>query len=144
MSSPREQLRAAIADCLRRITVAGGYSTDAGLSVTLEPGPVDEEAEAVIAVVVAAQARATEPALLRTHRLTTLGVVAKVPTAQATAQARLDALVDDIERCLLDQQYRFPPGIAFPRYVDMQPIKPEPGMGWIGAVVQYQTHIPIA
>ncbi len=132
-----------MAECLQRIAVGSGYQTNGGATVTVEPGQVSEEAEAVIAVLVASQARATDPAVLRTHRLTTLGVVAKVPTAQDGAQAALDAIVDDIERCMQDQQFRFPAGIAFPRYVDMQPIKPDPGMGWIGAVVQYQTHIPI-
>ena len=132
-----------MAGCLRRIAKANGYQTDAGLAVTLEPGHIDDSAGAFIAVVIAAQARASDAAVRDTHRLTTVGVVAKVPAQQGNAQAALDAIVDDVERCMRDQQSRFPTGIAFPRYLDMQPIKPEAGMGWIGAVVQYQTHIPI-
>jgi len=132
-----------MAECLRRIAKANGYQTDAGLAVTLEPGQVNDETAFVIAVVIAAQARASEAAVRDTHRLTTVGVVAKVPAQQGDAQAALDAIVDDVERCMRDQQSRFPTGIAFPRYLDMQPIKPEAGMAWIGAVIQYQTHIPI-
>jgi len=141
--SPRERLRSAMAGCLRRISKANGYQTDAGLAVTLEPGQVNDETASVVAVVIAAQARASDLAVRDTHRLTTVGVVAKVPAQQGNAQAALDAIVDDVERCMRDQQSRFPLGIAFPRYLDMQPIKPEPGMAWIGAVIQYQTHIPI-
>lgn len=143
MASPRETLRTAMQACLQRITLANGYLTNAGQHVTLEPGQLDESAVAVIAVVVAGQARATEPAVQRTHRLTTLGVIVKVPAALDQAQARLDAVVDDVERCMADQQFRFPQGHSFPRYVDLQPIKPEAGMGWVGAVVQYQSNIPI-
>jgi hypothetical protein len=132
-----------MAECLRRINRPNGYQTDAGLAVTLEPGQADDNAAAFIAVVIAAQARASDAAVRATHRLTTVGVVAKVPAQQGDAQAALDAIVDDVERCMRDQQFRFPVGIEFPRYLDMQPIKPDAGMGWIGALVQYQTHIPI-
>ncbi|MBV6799749.1 hypothetical protein [Xanthomonas euvesicatoria] len=143
MASPREQLRAAVGSCLQRISVANGYQTDAGASLTLEPGQVDEDANAVLTVLVAKQQRASESALTRTHRLTTLVVVVKAPAPLDTAQARLDALVADIELAMANQQFRYPPGIQFPQYVSMEPVKPEAGMSWVGALLTYQTHIPI-
>jgi len=143
MASPREHLRAAVGSCLQRISVANGYQTDAGASLTLEPGQVDEDANAVLTVLVAKQQRASESALTRTHRLTTLVVVVKAPAPLDTAQARLDALVADIEQAMADQQFRYPPGIQFPQYVSMEPVKPEAGMSWVGALLTYQTHIPI-
>ncbi|MBB4722695.1 MULTISPECIES: hypothetical protein [Xanthomonas] len=143
MASPREHLRAAVGSCLQRISVANGYQTDAGASLTLEPGQVDEDANAVLTVLVAKQQRASESALTRTHRLTTLVVVVKAPAPLDTAQARLDALVADIELAMADQQFRYPPGIQFPQYVSMEPVKPEAGMSWVGALLTYQTHIPI-
>ncbi|WP_372165365.1 hypothetical protein [Xanthomonas euvesicatoria] len=143
MASPREHLRAAVGSCLQRISVANGYQTDAGASLTLEPGQVDEDANAVLTVLVAKQQRASESALTRTHRLTTLVVVVKAPAPLDTAQARLDALVADIELAMADQQFRYPPGIQFPQYVSMEPVKPEAGVSWVGALLTYQTHIPI-
>ncbi|APP84434.1 hypothetical protein BI317_09865 [Xanthomonas hortorum pv. gardneri] len=143
MASPRESLRAAVGNCLQRISRASGYQTDAGASLTLEPGQVDEDATAVLTVLVAKQQRASESALTRTHRLTTLVIVAKVPAPLDTAQSQLDALVSDIELAMADQQFRYPHGIQFPQYVSMEPVKPEAGMSWIGALLTYQTHIPI-
>ncbi|CAD0339539.1 hypothetical protein CFBP498_26650 [Xanthomonas hortorum pv. vitians] len=143
MASPRERLRAAVGACLQRISVANGYQTDAGASFTLEPGQVDEDAAAVITVLVAKQQRASESALVRTHRLTTVVIVAKVPAPLDTAQAQLDALVSDIELAMADQQFRYPPGMQCPQYVSMEPVKPEAGMSWVGALLTYQSHIPI-
>ncbi|NYH49431.1 hypothetical protein [Xanthomonas arboricola] len=143
MASPREGLRAAVGSCLQRISRANEYQTDAGASLTLEPGQVDEDATAVLTVLVAKQQRASESALIRTHRLTTLVIVAKVPAPLDTAQSQLDALVSDIEMAMADQQFRYPSGIQFPQYVSMEPVKPEAGMSWIGALLTYQTHIPI-
>ncbi|AZR24374.1 hypothetical protein NX81_021300 [Xanthomonas vasicola] len=143
MASPREHLRAAVGSCLQRISVANGYQTDAGASLTLEPGQVDEDANAVLTVLVAKQQRASESALTRTHRLTTVLIVAKTPAPLDTAQTQLDALVADIELAMADQQFRYAPGIQFPQYVSMEPVKPEAGMSWVGALLTYQTHIPI-
>ncbi|MGV7185704.1 hypothetical protein [Xanthomonas axonopodis] len=143
MASPREHLRAAVGSCLQRISVANGYQTDAGASLTMEPGQVDEDANAVLTVLVAKQQRASESALTRTHRLTTVVIVAKAPAPLDTAQAQLDALVADIEAAMADQQFRYPTGIQFPQYVSMEPVKPEAGMSWVGALLTYQTHIPI-
>lgn len=143
MASPRETLRVAVGACLQRISLADGYQTDAGATFTLEPGQVDEDATAVLTVLVAKQERASDAALIRTHRLTTLVIVIKVPAPLDTAQARLDAAVADIERAMADQQFRYPPGVQFPQYVSMEPVKPEAGMSWVGALLTYQSHIPI-
>ncbi|WP_115562347.1 hypothetical protein [Xanthomonas arboricola] len=143
MASPRETLRAAVGACLQRISIADGYQTDAGATFTLEPGQVDEDATAVLTVLVAKQERPSDAALIRTHRLTTLLVVIKVPAPLDTAQARLDAAVADVERAMADQQFRYPLGMQFPQYVSMEPVKPEAGMSWVGALLTYQSHIPI-
>ncbi|QHG87933.1 hypothetical protein ACCQ13_14680 [Xanthomonas sp. NCPPB 1638] len=143
MASPRETLRTAVGACLQRISIAGGYQTDAGASFTLEPGQVDEDATAVLTVLVAKQERASDAALTRTHRLTTLVVVIKVPAPLDTAQARLDAAVADVEEAMADQQYRYPPRVQCPQYISMEPVKPEAGMSWVGALLTYQSHIPI-
>ncbi|UXA48529.1 hypothetical protein M0D44_20005 [Xanthomonas prunicola] len=143
MASPRETLRVAVGACLQRISVDAGYQTDAGGTFTLEPGQVDEDTNAVLTVLVAKQERASDAALVRTHRLTTLVIVIKVPAPLDTAQARLDAAVADVERAMADQQFRYPQGIQCPQYVSMEPVKPEAGMSWVGALLTYQSHIPI-
>jgi hypothetical protein len=142
MDSPRQQLRAAIAACVQRITKANGFSTDVGLAFTLEPGQVDADNAAVLTVLVTKQQRASQAALVRTHRLTTVVVVVKVPAALDEAQAALDAAISDVEEAMSDQQGRYPVGIEFPQYLSMEPVKPDAGAGWVGAVVSYQSHIP--
>jgi hypothetical protein len=136
-------LRSAVGACLQRISVANGYQTDTGPTFTLEPGQVDEDATAVLTALVTKQERASDAALTRTHRLTTLVIVIKVPAPLDTAQARLDAAVTDVERAMADQQFRYPPRTQFPQYVSMEPVKPEAGMSWVGALLTYQSHIPI-
>lgn len=143
MASPREALRSAVGACLQRISVPNGYQTDAGATFTLEPGQVDEDATAVLTVLVTKQERASDAALTRTHRLTTLVIVIKVPAPLDTAQARLDAAVADVELAMADQQFRYPPRMQYPQYVSMEPVKPEAGMSWVGALLTYQSHIPI-
>lgn len=143
MASPRETLRAAVGDCLQRISTDGGYQTNAGAAFTLEPGQVNEDATAVLTALVAKQERASDAALVRTHRLTTLVILIKMPAPLDTAQARLDAAVADVERAMADQQFRYPPRIQVPQYVSMEPVKPEAGMSWVGALLTYQSHIPI-
>lgn len=141
--SPRQILLEAVAECLRQIRTEAGFQTDAGLTVTLEPGQVEDTADGVLGVLITKQERGAEPGLIKTHRLTTVVLLAKVPAAFDQAQARLDAIVSDVERAMDAQQARFPVGIQFPQYVSMEPAKPEAGMGWIGALLTYQNHIPI-
>lgn len=141
--SARSDLLAAVVDCLEAITIAGGYNTDAGMYITREPGQVAQDAPAAVAVVIDRQTRATDPAVVKTHRLTDVLVIAKVPAAQDQAQAQLDGLLDDIERAMDAKQASFPNRAQYPQYVEMQPIPPEAGEGWTGAVLRYRSHIPI-
>ena len=141
--SSRADLKTAVIACLARITIADGYATDAGTVVTGEPGQIAEDATAALAVIIESQTRATDPAVIKTHRLTTFAVIAKVPAAQSNAQARLDLILDDVERAMADQQFRYPERISFPQYQSMQPVVAEPGQGWVGAVLRYTSHIPI-
>ncbi|MCW0447258.1 hypothetical protein [Xanthomonas sacchari] len=142
MDSARVLLREAIGACLQRVLKVNGFATDAGAAFTLEPGQVDASAEAVMTVLLLKQERAAQAALLRTHRLTTVGVVIKLPAPPDDEQGRLEAAISDIERALDGQQARFAAGIEYPQYVSMEPVKPEAGTGWVGALLTYQSHIP--
>lgn len=144
MASPRAIYLAAVADCLRRIQQAGGYNTNAGDDVTLEPMPrLAEEDTPFIAAVWSRQVRATEPAVVRTHRATTIDIVARVPASMQDAQGRLDMIVQDIETALARQEFRFPNGYQFPQYQSAEPLVAPPGAGWIGAQVTVAGNIPI-
>lgn len=146
MSSARDQVLAATVTCLSAIRTADGYNTDAGALVTREPGQVRDDATSALSVTIGRQQRATEPALVRTHRLTDLSIVIKVPTDLDNEQARLDQAVTDVERAMdpASGAPRYPNGIAFPQFAEMRPLHPEKdSAGWIGALLLYQTHIPI-
>ena len=144
MPSPRAIDLGHVADCLRRIRKADGYSTDAGLLVTLEPAPKLAEDDApFVTVVWSRQTRPTDPALARVKRLTNVDIVAKVPAHYDEAQEQLDLIVQDIEDALRAQQYRFPTGYEFPQYQSAVPLIADPAAGWVGAVVSVTGHIPI-
>ncbi len=133
----------AMAKCLAAITVQNGFRTDAGLAWTLEPTPADGTADAVLTAVIDKQQRAVDPALSKTHRLTTVSVMAKVPAALGSGQTQLDAMVSDIEEAMANQQHQYPRGISFPIYVSMEPLMPESaGAGWVGVAVTYQSNTP--
>lgn len=143
MSSPREQLLEAVAQCLRRIRKADGYNTDIGLQVTTEPGPRVDSDAAFVAVGWTGQRRSDTAGKSRTHRLTDIGIVAKVPAEQARAQAALDDIVSDIERAMEDQQFRYPVGYDTPQYQSAEPLGAAFGAGWTGVTLTYTSHIPI-
>lgn len=144
MPSPRAIYLAALADCLRRIQKADGYATDAGQLVTLEPAPkLSEDDAAFIAVVWSRQQRSPEAAVTRTHRATTVDIVAKVPASFNDAQHQLDLIVQDIERALANQQFRFPAGYQFPQYQSAEPLAAAAAAGWVGVVVTVTGNIPI-
>ena len=144
MASPRKILLEAVRDCLQRIKTVDGYQTDAGNAVTLEPAPVlAEDDKAFISPIWARQAVPTEPAVLRTHRLTTFQVLAKLPARVTEAQAKLDAMVSDIEQAMADQQFRYPPTYSFPKYQSAEPLAAEIAAGWVGVVITYTSTIPI-
>lgn len=144
MPSPRETLLVAVENALKRIKVADGYNTDAGLSVTREPAPmVPDDNAAFITPVWQSQARATDPAKVRSHRLTTFAVIAKLPVRRAEVQAVLDDIVSDIELAMADQQFRYPNGYEFPRYQSAEPLQAPATGAWAGVVLTYTSHIPI-
>ena len=132
-----------VADCLRRIRKADGYNTDAGALVTLEPAPKLASDAAFITVVWSRQVRATDQAVVRVSRSTTVDIIAKVPAAFTDAQGALDEIVADIEQALVDQQYRFPVGYQFPQYQSAEPLAAAAADGWVGVVVTVAGHIPI-
>lgn len=144
MSSPRTVLLEAVRDCLVRIRTVDGYSTDAGLDVTLEPAPaVAEDKNAFVTALWERQERPADPGLARAKRLTTFRVLAKVPADMDEAQGKLDLIVDDIERAMADQQFRYPVGYGFPTYVSAEPLAAEVTAGWVGVVITYTSHVPI-
>lgn len=143
MPSPRALYLGHIADCLKRIKKTDGYNTDAGSSVTLEPAPNVASDADFITVVWARQARGDSDATRRTHRLTTVDIVAKVAARYDDAQARLDDIVSDIETALTDQQFRYPVGYQAPQYLSAEPLAAAAADGWVGAIVTVAGHIPI-
>lgn len=144
MSSWRAQLLLAVQTCLQRITKADGYATDAGATVTLEPGPVvGDDCTEFVAVVWSRQARASDPAMVRTHRLTELQIIAKVPASLQDAQARVDAITDDIERAMAERYADFPHRIQFPVYQSAEPFSGPITASWVGVTFTYASHIPI-
>ena len=145
MSSPRRQLLEAIGVALSAISVANGYLTDAGIGWTLEPRPGDQDTTAVLTALIEKQQRAVDPAKVNSHRLTTVSVIAKVPSDTEQYQETLDRLVCDIERALDSQPTarNYPPGIQVPVYIGMEPLLPEKaGAGWVGVLLTYQSNIP--
>lgn len=150
--TPRRVLIDAVCDSLRRISQVAGYKTDLGETVTDEPfrmldvaedirGP--DDADSTVSVAIANQRRPDDPALRRTHRLTRFAICARQRIGLDEFQDALDRMVDDVERAMADQQFRYPPGISFPTYVEMTPVPAREGVGWAGANIYYDTHIPI-
>lgn len=145
MPSPRRQLLDAMGVTLQQISKANGYLTDAGTGWTLEPTPGDQDTAAVLTAVIEKQQRATDPAKVSTHRLTTLSVIARVPSQIEDYQAGLDDLISDIEAALESRETarNYPKGVQVPVYVGMEPLMPEKaGAGWVGVLITYQTNIP--
>ncbi len=144
MPSPRATYLAAFQTILSRITQANGFQTDAGLLFSLEPAPaLAEDDTPFITAVWSRQARPTEVARVRTHRLTTIDVVARLPTTYKDAQETLDLIVADIEAAFQGQQPLFPVGYEFPQYQSAAPLPAAAASGVCGVVVTYAGHIPI-
>lgn len=141
--TPRRALLEAFESNLMRIQRAAGYRTDVGGVVTLEPGQLDPEAvDDGLAIYIDRQERPSEPAVSRTHRLTTVGVIVK-RKAFGTGESLLDVVLDDIERSVLDRQRTWPKGHTAPAYLDMEPLRPPAGADWIGARIRFTSTIPI-
>lgn len=145
MASPRQILLAATVDCLREILQASGYRTDAGHDVTDEPAPAaaDEKPDPFLSAVWIRQERATDPAVIRTHRLTTFRVVGRLPASMSNAQERVDALTADVERALDGRPEQWPAGYSSPVYVSAEPLAAQPEAGYVGVAITYTSHIPI-
>lgn len=141
--SPRRLLLDAFAECLSVISTNDGYRTNVGTDWTLEPRPGDATSTGVFTALIEKQQRAADAALVQTHRLTTVAVIAKLPADTDHLQERLDDLVTDIEMAMSQKQRRFPPGFTYPVYLGMEPLMPESAAaGWVGVSVTYQSHIP--
>lgn len=143
MPSPRQTLLKAVADNLKRIRKADGYNTDGGKAVTLEPAPKLASDDAFITAVWSRQQRSDEPGFARTHRHTTVDVVAKVPAKFTQAQEMLDAIVADVEKAMADRAFTYPNGYLVPQYQSAEPLAAQVASGWVGVVITYTTHIPI-
>lgn len=144
MSTKRWQLLEAVQTCLQAISTSATppYNTSAGEVVTLEPSQIQDDGTIALGVVIESQKKATDPAVVRTHRLTTILIAIRVPTGLDDAQAWLDAAIDDVERAMEDKQTAYPPGVTFPQYDSMQPTLPPKDSNWIGAVLRYTSHVP--
>lgn len=143
MTSKRKQLVDAMATNLAVIRAANGYNTDAGLNVSKEAVQIPNGSGATINVRIESQQRATDEAVKSTHRLTVVRVAILVPTGIDDHEELLDQAIDDVERAMQDRQATYPAGVQNPRYLDMTPTAPEDGKKWIGAVLRYQSHVPI-
>ena len=140
--TPRRQLLDAFVLNLQRINGAGLYHTAIGTVVTREPGQLDpERVDDGLAIYIERQERATEAAVQRTHRLTTVSIVVK-RRGGTEAEDELDLVVDDIERALDGQLETWPSSFTRPVYQSMEPLRAPAGADWIGALIRYTSHIP--
>jgi hypothetical protein len=141
--STRKLTKVAIATNLSAIRTANGYNTDAGDNVSTESVQIPAGSSATINVRLEVIQKATNPAVVRTHRLTIWRVAILVPTSLDNVEDVLDLAIDDVERAMKDKQATYPPGVSCPEFLDTTPTAPEDGKKWIGAVIRYQTHVPI-
>jgi hypothetical protein len=132
----------AVKACLAEITTANGYGTNAGVTVTLEPGQVRDDWPEFLSVVLESMERPADPAWRAIGlRGCVIAIIAKVPADLEDAELALHKVVEDIENAMADQQRRFPAGTDFPRYVGMTRIPPADGLKWVGAVVRYTANV---
>lgn len=140
--SPRRQLLNAFVLNLQRINGIAPYRTAVGTVATLEPGQLDpERVEDGLAVYIDKQERAIDPAVQRTHRLTTVAIVVKRRGGERPEES-LDAVLEDIERAMDGRQTTWPAGFGQPVYQSMEPLRAPAGADWIGALIRYTTSIP--
>lgn len=140
--SPRRKLLNAFVLNLQRINGAEPYRTAVGAVATLEPGQLDpERLEDGLAVYIDKQERAVDPALQRTHRLTTVAIVVKRKGGE-TGEESLDAVLEDIEQAMEGRQVTWPAGCGQPVYLSMEPLRAPAGADWIGALIRYTSNIP--
>lgn len=144
MAEPRSWLLLAdVEACLARIQKANGFWTDAGLNITREPHQQPNAAGTLIEIAIAGIGKATDPALVRTHRLVTVAVAAMVSVTADDPQFVLHCIHDDVERAMTDQHAQFGDGRSTPKFESSAPIKPADGMAWSGVDIRYTTHVRI-
>ncbi|MGR4895026.1 hypothetical protein ACIPR8_07090 [Stenotrophomonas sp. LARHCG68] len=140
--TPRRRLLDAFVLNLQRIDGTAPYRTTVGTMATLEPGQLDpERVEDGMAVYIDKQERPSDPALQRTHRLTTVAIVVKRKGGDV-AEGSLDDVLDDIERAMDSRQPTWPASFGQPVYQSMEPLRAPAGADWIGALIRYTSNIP--
>lgn len=146
MSTPKTwDLLAACQTCLQRISVANGFYTEAGATVTLEPGQVSPDADLTLAVVLDALSVSESDAGKYNQAFYQAGVLvfAKVGVQQTDAQIRLHELIADVRKAFMYQQATFPSGIQFPRFISATPIPPAEGILWVGWEIRFTAQVPV-
>ena len=140
--TPRKRVLVAFETALKRIAKGNGYNHDLADVVTRDAAQLDaEEVDSGLAVIWTDQKPSTDAATQRTHRLTTITVVAKVKTA--TPEDTIDKLADDIEQALHGRPTSWPAGFSIPQYQSTEPLRAPANAGWAGVAVTYTTNIPI-
>lgn len=143
MAEPRTYvLLGAVRASLAQIRRSAGYQTNAGASVTLEPGQVKDDAPEFLAVFLEGVSPSADPAARALKlRTCTIAISAKVPVELENAERRLHEILEDVELAMSDQQRRYPEGTDFPRFAGVARIAPADGLKWIGAVIRYTANI---
>ena len=142
MSDPRTwQLLQGVQACLEQIKVADGYMTDAGDHVTLEPAQEPDEGSSVVAVVLEALQRPTNPAMRQIGRAVTVLILAKVSTAADNAQLMLHSILDDVDKAISAKTVKFPPQITYPIFADARAVPVADGLNWVGVEIRYQSNV---
>lgn len=138
--SPRKKLLAAINAQLRLIATAAGYNTNLGAALLEEPRQLiaDEDAAGLVAYI-AGQAAATDPAVARTHRLTTVEILGR---GSSNTEAMIDAITGDVEQAMDAPPVAWPHGFTRPVFVNSEPLRSPAGANWAGVVLRFTSHIP--
>jgi len=136
------ELLEAVQESLAQIRRSAGYHTNAGRTVTLEPGQVRDDASEFLAVFIETIAPSEDSAARALRlRACTVAITAKVPAELENAERRLHEIIEDVDRAMTDQQSRYPDYVDFPRFAGAVRIAPADGLKWIGAVIRYTSNI---
>lgn len=142
MSTPKTwDLMLACQACLVGISTANGYYTNAGATVSLEPGQIPADAGLAVAVVMDNLRAVTDGVATNTLQSVEILVFAKVSTLQTDAQLRLHELIDDVKTAFINQQTLFAVGTTFPRLLTARPIPPQDGMLFVGVEMRFVSQI---
>jgi hypothetical protein len=141
---PSWKLLQAMETRLQTISVANGYHTDAGATVTLEPAPEWEEGrDYYVAPVLDTVGRSASPARRpRDARAATVAVLAMVKVSRADAQSLLHKLLFDLDKAFPSEQpamAQVQGGTRYPRYLSTEVLPRKEGSKWIGALVRFES-----